>query len=197
MRAGLLLGRRLAGAAEADGMADAWPLELPRVAARQPVLGALFLPAILDGLPEQAEIVTDAIALGRHFERGHAFHETGRQPPQAAIAQRGVGLGLAQQVEIGAQHVQGLARGVDQSQVAEHVEQLPADQELQRQVVDALAVALARLAPHIDPFRCDAVAQRQGRGHVPVMRRGALRLLACGFGQLRRDRRGQGSGAFQ
>ena len=187
MRRGLVLAGRFGGAAKPDGVADAGALELPRISPRQPILGPLLLPAVLDGLAEQTEIIADAIAFGRHLDRGHALHKAGGEAPEAAIAERRVRLFLTQRVKIGAQHVQRLARRVDQPQIAQHIKQLAANEKFEGEIMHALAVVLPRLAPRLNPARRDAVAQCQRRGHVPVVRRGALRFLAGCLGQLGGD----------
>src|SRR5437667_39944 len=79
------------------------PAEFPRVAEGQPILGIFLLPTVADHLAEQAMVVADAIAAGRNAEAGHALHQTGRQAPQAAIAERRIGLGSAHPVEIDAE----------------------------------------------------------------------------------------------
>src|SRR4051794_7235207 len=63
------------------------PLEFPGVAEAEPLVGIFLLPALRDDLAEQAEIVTDAIADRGDRERRHAFHEAGREPAEAAIAE--------------------------------------------------------------------------------------------------------------
>ena len=69
-----------------------------------------MLPAVLDHLAEQAVVVADAVAVGGDAERRHALHEAGGEPAEAAIAERGVGLELAQPVEVDAELAQRLAR---------------------------------------------------------------------------------------
>ena len=91
----------------------------------------------LNALLEQAVLVTDAVAIGRDAERRHAVEIAGGEPPQSAIAERGVKLGLAQLVEIGAKAFQRGARRLDQLQVRQRVEQQAADQEFDREVIDA------------------------------------------------------------
>ncbi len=93
----------LDAAAEADVIEHLRPLEFPGIARRQPVLRRLGLPAVVDHLPEQAMVVTDAIAVGGHPQAGHALHETGREPPQAAIAERRVRFDLHQPIVVDAQ----------------------------------------------------------------------------------------------
>src|SRR5688500_577423 len=73
-------------AAEMQPIDHLGALESPWVAEAEPLVGIFLLPALRDDLAEQAEIVADAVADGGNGEGGHAFHEAGRQPPEAAIA---------------------------------------------------------------------------------------------------------------
>jgi hypothetical protein len=86
----------LHAAAEAHAVVHLGPLELPGVAAREPVVGRFDLLAVDDALAEHAVLVADAVAHARHAERGHRIEETGREPAQAAVAQRRIGLALGQ-----------------------------------------------------------------------------------------------------
>jgi hypothetical protein len=69
------------------------PLDLPRRAERQPVVWLFFLIAVVDLLAEQAVLVIDAVAISRDVERRERVEEAGRETTQAAVAERGVGLG--------------------------------------------------------------------------------------------------------
>ncbi len=80
--------------------------------------GIFLLPAVLDDLAEQAVVVADAVAIGGDREGRHAFHEAGREAAEAAIAQRGVGLDLAQLLEIDVEAVQRRADGLGQPEIA-------------------------------------------------------------------------------
>ncbi len=126
----LLVGGRRDTAAEADQVLDLGALELPGVAEIQPGLGLFVLPAIDDRLAEQAMVITDAVAMGHHAKGGHAFHEAGREPPEAAIAERRVRLQQADAIDVYVQSGQRLARHLEQAQVAQAVHQQTADQEL-------------------------------------------------------------------
>ena len=89
------LGDMLDRAAEADRVDHLGALELPRVAAGEPILRQLVLPAVDDGLAKQAVIVADAVAVSRHLEARQALHEAGGKPPEAAVPERRVRFGLA------------------------------------------------------------------------------------------------------
>src|SRR5262245_12129527 len=90
-------------AAEMDVVAHLRTGELPRIAEREPILRIFVLPAVADHLPEQAVVVTDAVAVGRDAKGREAFHETGGQTTEAAVAERGVRLGGPQAIEIHAE----------------------------------------------------------------------------------------------
>ena len=79
-------------AAEADGLRVLVARQLPGVAELQPVVVLLDLPAVLDLLLEDAEVVADAVADGGQLQRGQRVHEAGRQPPQAAVAEARIAL---------------------------------------------------------------------------------------------------------
>ncbi len=72
------------------------PLEFPGVAEAQPFVGIFLLPAIVDDLAEQAEIIADAVADRGDRQCRHAFHEARREPSETAIAERRVRLAFAQ-----------------------------------------------------------------------------------------------------
>ena len=108
--AALLVGPGLGVAAELHVVGDFGPGDLPGVAEAQPFVGDLHLPAVLDGLVEDAELVADAVADGGHFERGQRIQVARGQPAQAAVAQAGFLLLLDQVVEVQAEFGHGLAR---------------------------------------------------------------------------------------
>ncbi len=74
-------------AAEADFVGAFAALEFPGIAVRQPALRQLHLPAVGKLLAEETMHITDAIAIGRHLDGRHAFHETGGETAKAAVAE--------------------------------------------------------------------------------------------------------------
>ena len=72
------------------------PNDLPRVRAAEPVVRLFLLPAVLNGLPEHAIFVPQAVTHGRELHRGHRVEETSRQTPEPAVAQARVGLRFEQ-----------------------------------------------------------------------------------------------------
>ena len=123
-------------------------------------------------------IVADAVAVRGNSERGHAFHIAGGEPAQAAVAERGVGLELAQSVEIGTQVAQRLAHRRGDAEIAEGIEQQAPDQEFEREVVDALAAIAISVARGVHPFVDDAIADGERRCNEPVVLVGMAGILA-------------------
>src|SRR5580698_8360539 len=83
-------------AAEMDVIDHRRPLKFPGVAETQPLVRIFLLPAIVDDLAEQTEIVADAVADRGDAERRHAFHEACGKTAEAAVAERCVRLAFAQ-----------------------------------------------------------------------------------------------------
>src|ERR1035441_8001412 len=84
------IGIVLGVAAEADPERDFGMRDFPRVAEVKPVVQHLDLPAVLDGLIENAEFVADAVARRRNFERGQRIEIARSQTAEAAIAEAGL-----------------------------------------------------------------------------------------------------------
>jgi hypothetical protein len=164
------------------------PLELPRIARREPVLGQLVLPALGQDLSEQSVVVADAVAVGRDLQGRHAVHKTGSKPPKTAVSEGSIGLDAAQRIEIDVELREGDANGFGQAEVADAIEQQSADQELQGEIVDALLALLVGGAGRVHPAVDDAVAHGEGGSGEPVVRARALDVLAHGIGELVEDR---------
>jgi hypothetical protein len=174
--------------AKAHRVHDARPLEFPRVAEREPLLRHLVLPAVVDDLPEDAVVVADAIAVRRDAERRHALHVARGEAAQAAVAQRRVRLEPAQPVEIDAEHVERLAHRRCQPEVGHRIDEQSPDQELEREIVDALATGAVGGARRIEPAIDDAVAHGERRRHEPVVIQRVRAILADHVGELAEDR---------
>ena len=129
-------------AAEADLIGRLTPPEFPGVAVLEPVFRQFHLPAVLDLLAEQAVVIADAVAVGGYAEARHALHEAGGQAPQPAIAQRRIRLEGGNKVDVDIEVLQCLGEGPVEFEVVQRVAQQPADQELEREVIDALGLGL-------------------------------------------------------
>jgi hypothetical protein len=174
-------------AAEMDVVDHLRPLEFPGVAEAQPFVRIFLLPALIDDLAEQAEIVADAIADRGNAEGGHAFHEACRKPAEAAIAQCRVRLAFAQFRESDAEIAKRGLEHREQPHVVERVGEQTADQKLQREIVDPLAAGIVALLLRRQPAMHDAVAQRQRGRLVPVVPGRHAGVLADGEPQLGKD----------
>ena len=120
---------------------DLRPLELPRVAEGQPVLRHSCCQPSSMHLAEQAVLVADAVAVGRRC-RGVAMlsMKQAASRPEAAVAERRVRLDCCAAGRDRRPVPRSAARIASvRPRLLERVAQQPADQELQRQVVDALA----------------------------------------------------------
>ena len=120
-------------------------------------------------------VITDAVAVGRQAEARHALHKAGGEPAEAAVPQSGVGLEQAHPVVIDAEVAERPPHHLGQPQIAGDVVEQPADQELEREVIDALAAAGEALAVGGQPAVNDAVAQSQRGCDKPVPPGGARR----------------------
>ena len=183
---------RIDGAAEADRVGDFGPLELPRIPPRQPVLRQFMLPAVLHHLTENAMVVADAVTVRGDRQRGHAFHEARREPPEPAIAQRRVRLDRAQPFERNTQFAERVLRRRGEPEVAERVHQQASDQELERQVVDALPAVAVRCAGRLHPAVDGVVAYGERGRDEPVVIAGVAGILAHRIRELVEDQRAEG-----
>ena len=77
-------------AAELDFNCLLRPGDLPRIGVSQPIVRVLVLPAVLDGLAENALLVAQPVAHRRELHGGHRVEEAGREAPKSAVAQPGV-----------------------------------------------------------------------------------------------------------
>src|SRR3977135_3135016 len=99
-------------AAEMNVVGHLRPRELPGVPERQPLLRIFLLPAILDHLAKQSVVIADTVAVGGDPQARHALHEAGREPSEAAVAARRVGLGRTHPREVPAPtYATGAAHG--------------------------------------------------------------------------------------
>ena len=175
------------GPAEADLVIGFAPLEFPRIAEGEPIFGVFDLPAVRDGLAEQAEIVTDAVAERRDADRRHALHEASREAPKAAVAERGIGLEFRDRIEIDGELLQRGSHRLRQAETAQRLLEQTADEEFERKVVDALAAGLKGLARRGHPAVDDAVAHGKDGGEQPIVILGHDRVLADRIGELCHD----------
>ena len=154
------------------------------IAVGEPVLRRLLLPAVANDLAEQAVVVADAVAVRGDLKGRHAVHETGGEAAEAAVAERRVRFDPPKFGQVDAELVQRLGHRLGDAEIGHRVEQQPADQELERQVVDPLAPVGVDLGGRVQPAIDDEVAGGEGDGEKPVARARDLRDLADRVGQL-------------
>ena len=129
-----------------------------------------MLPAILDGLAEQAVVVADAVAVGCDLQCRHAFHEAGCKASEAAIAERGVGLHFGELVEIDVEAGKGLAELNGEAEIVQRVHEKTPDQKLQRQVINTPPAFFIVGFLGSDPGLDDPVPGDQRRREEPIPR---------------------------
>ena len=135
--------------------------------------------AVLDALLEDAEVVADAVADRGQRQRRQRVHEAGRQPAQAAVAQARVALLIEHVVEIAASRSAASASAVSvQAQVQQAQAQAAPGQELRRQIVGALDVALVVGALRGEPAVHQPIAHGVGQRLVQIARRGLAQIAA-------------------
>jgi len=166
----------LAPAAVMDPLGVFCALQFPRIAAAQPLVGLLHLLAVLYLLAEHAVLVTDAVTGDRQLQGGATVEETGRQPPQAAIAEPGIVLRIHQLLKFEAETMERLFDAFRQPQVEDGVSQGSPHEEFEGEVVAPLAVRLLVGVAGIFPPFHQAVADRQGKRLVEIVDRAAVAI---------------------
>mmetsp|Transcript_15868 Transcript_15868/g.40296 ORF Transcript_15868/g.40296 Transcript_15868/m.40296 type:complete len:476 (+) Transcript_15868:1271-2698(+) len=96
-------------AVEADWIRHVRPLNLPRIAEREPVVGILALKAVLYRLAEHAVLVAQAVSPCGEILRRHRVQEARRKSPEPSISERGVALSLLDDLEVVAELLESLA----------------------------------------------------------------------------------------
>ena len=91
------------------------------------------------------------------------------RPPETAVAERGVGLAFAQIRQADAEIAERRVEQRQQSHIVQGVGEEAADQEFEREIIDALAAGVIAHLLGREPAVHDAVAQRQRRRLVPVV----------------------------
>ena len=162
-----VLHRERAVQFDLDGLVRAG--DLPRVLAAQPVVRLFVLPAVLDGLFEDAVFVTQPIAHGRELHRRHRVEKTSRQAAEPAVSQTGIGFLFDEAEPVEVLLLGDLLHERIEQQIGDIVGERAPDQKFHRQIVDPL-----RVLPVIG-----AVGQHPAlRQHIPHRARGRLEALA-------------------
>ena len=113
--------------------------------------------------------VANAIAVRRHAKRREAFHETCRQPPKPAVAKRRIRLVCNDGLERKPSPSNTDFASSKRPRLTMRVFQQPPDQELHRQVIDALGLTGRRSPRVVANQRIDdAVTHRQRQCGAPI-----------------------------
>src|SRR5215467_9322509 len=171
---------------------DFGALKLPGIAGFKPVLWVFVLPAILHGLAEQSVVVANAISERRHRQRRHALHEAGSETAESAVAEGGVGLDGAQVVKINTEIGERGAHRLNQLEIGKGSEQLASEQELERQIIDALGGLDIGGRGLGNPTFNDAIADNECGRYEPVPLVRGDRSLADGVDKFGEHGRPQG-----
>ena len=156
------------------------------------MIGLLDLATINEALREHAVVVADAIAEAGQLEGGHRSEKTGRQPAEAAIAQRRIRLQRVEFIEIHAKFTHSLGTFIVQTKRDQRVRERAPGQKLHRQVIDALGVLPVDAPRRLHPAFDQAVTHGGRQGEQPVAFGGGVFVLANGVDQVMRDRIAQG-----
>ena len=142
--------------------------ELPRVAVDQPVVGLFNLAAVHNTLTEHAVLVANPISNARQPYGRDGIEKTGRQPSQATIAKRSIGLDFNQGVEISTQLLTGLLAGVIHVGGEHRIDECTTGQKFHRQVVHPLGVLILCALERVTPRVHDVITNRVENSEHPV-----------------------------
>ena len=170
--AALLVRPRLGAPAKLHLIRDLRARDIPRVAVLQPFVGHLTLPAVADDLIENAELVANAVAERRHFDRRERVHVTRRQSAQSAIAEAGLFFLRKNLVEIVAEPAHRFARGFRDAEVEQIVRKMRPEQELRGEIRHASRVRSAVVFDARDRAVEEPVADGQREREIEVVFRG-------------------------
>lgn len=135
--------------AKADANRLVRALDLPWIALGEPLIGDFHLASVNDLLLEQAVAVAHAVTVARDALVCHGVEEAGGETAEAAVAERRVGLLALDLVEIAAHVGDGVGDEVADAEVEQVVVEQAPDEELDREIIDALlpfyAIALVGL----------------------------------------------------
>ena len=124
----------------------------PEAAHLQPVIRLFHLPAVDDLLAEDAELIPDRETGEGVAHRRGGVHIAGREPPEAAVAEAGVGFHIVDGLQVEAQLLNRLFHLRFHAEVIEVVLEGTPDQELHRHIVNAFLVGVFHLLGVLAPL---------------------------------------------
>ncbi|MFM1942433.1 MAG: hypothetical protein RI897_1415 [Verrucomicrobiota bacterium] len=156
-------------AAEFDVKDDFGSGNFPRVAEAEPFIGDFDLPSIADGLIEDPEFVTDAVADGGDLEGGEGVEVAGGEASEAAVAEARFFFLFEEVIEVDVELAESSAGDVEDTEVDEVIAELGSHEEFGGQVSDCSAFGLVIGFGGIDPAVEESVTDGVGEGHVAVV----------------------------
>ncbi|MDQ1137425.1 hypothetical protein QE410_002224 [Microbacterium sp. SORGH_AS 1204] len=120
-------------------------------------------------LAEDAVLVADAVADRGHAHGGERVDEARGQATEAAVAEPGLDLDLAEVVDVDAALGERLGRDVGQSRGEQVVVELAAQQVFGGEVAHGLRLLRLLLRPIVEPPRHEVVADRVRQGQVLIV----------------------------
>jgi hypothetical protein len=144
--------------------------DLPRSAVCSPIIRLFALVAVDERLPEQAELIVDAVTVARIGQTRKGIQEAGCEPAQAAVAEGRIGFRLEDVGQIEAHVLGGFGADVVQAEITQVVAEKPADQEFHRQVMDFLRARLVHALCGGVHGANHGLAYRQSKGELVILR---------------------------
>jgi hypothetical protein len=156
------------------------PADFPGGSLAGPVVALFPLPAIFNGLVEDAVIVADAVTVSGKVQAGQRIHVAGGQAPQTAVSQTGIPFFLFQFLKIKAHLLNRPADFVDHFQADQIVHEKASRQKFQGEKVNPLGQGVVLGALRANPPVHKAVADAVCQSHETGMAVGLCRVPAHG-----------------
>ena len=128
-------------------------IDLPDMTFTEPIVGPFHLPAVIDGLPEHAISIAQAVTCYGQCQCRATVQKTGGQSTQTPIAQTGIVFQSLHLFQSNTQLSQRLTELIGQLQIMRRITQSPAHEKFHGQITGTSGGAgfdrLARFAPAI------------------------------------------------
>ena len=153
-------------------------------AAEGDLLVAVVLAVLVEGLLEDAVLVLDAVAEGRHAKGGEGVDEAGGQTTQTTVAEARLVFGVDDFLGIEAEVLHCRVELLGETGVEQRVLQLLAHEEFGGEVADGLGVAVDHVGLGLRPGIHEMATHGGGGGDIHVRRLGLLYSDALGVLEL-------------
>ena len=144
----------------------------------RPVVGLLMLEAVGKGLPEQAVLIVDAVAVAWIGQTRERVQKARGQATETAITQSGVDFGLENIAEIETQIQRRFGAHLIEIEVPKVVGQQPPDQKLHREIMNLLRIRAAHACFCGVHRMNDGLANRHRERQLQILQIRAVRALA-------------------